>query len=161
MREIMGKLAAEVKTLEHELRIELPKEIKVALAHGDLKENAEYHAALERQSFVQARIMQLRTRLTELSSLDLSNLPVDRAGLGSRLTVLDLDTDVEIQYELVLPEIADISKGLLSIQSPIGQGLMGKQVDDETTVTIPKGTKHFEILALKTIHQLSAERDAE
>ena len=161
MREILKKLSSEVKTLEHELRVELPREIKVALAHGDLKENAEYHAALERQSFVQARIMQLRTRLTELSSLDLSNLPIDRAGLGSRMTVLDLDTEQEIQYELVLPEIADISKGLLSIQSPIGQGLMGTQVDDEVNVRIPKGTKNFEVLALKTDHQISAERDAE
>ena len=119
MREIRDKLESELKSLEHELRVELPKEIKTALAMGDLRENAEYHAALERQGFVKARIGQLRQRLGELGTIDLSRVPTDRAGLGSRLKVLDLDSDEELELRLVFPELADSSRGMISIASPV------------------------------------------
>lgn len=152
MREILDKLSAEIRELEHELRIELPKEIKTALAHGDLRENSEYHAALERQRFLQARIQQLRERVGELSSLDMDQLPRDRAALGSTVTVLDLDTDEEFVYRLVLPEMADLAAGLLSVQSPIGRGFVGKKAEDEVTIRIPTGVKRFELLELKTVH---------
>ena len=141
-----------MRQLERELRVELPQEIKKALAMGDLRENAEYHAALERQSFVKARIGQLRGRLTELGMINLAQVPKDRAGLGSSLTVLDLDQDVEITWELVVPEVADLERGLISIASPIGRGLVGKREGDEVVIDIPSGRRRFEVLELRTMH---------
>lgn len=152
MKEARQKLEDELRQLERELRVELPQEIKKALAMGDLRENAEYHAALERQSFVKARIGQLRTRLTELGMINMANVPKDRAGLGSSLTVLDLDQDLEITWELVVPEIADLEHGLISIASPIGRGLVGKCPGDEVTIDIPSGRRRFEVLGLRTVH---------
>jgi transcription elongation factor GreA len=119
---------------------------------GDLRENAEYHAALERQSYVKARIGQLRGRLTELGMINLAQVPKDRAGLGSSLTVLDLDQDLEITWELVVPEVADLERGLISIASPIGRGLVGKREGDEVTIDIPSGRRRFEVLELRTVH---------
>ena len=152
MKEARQKLEEELRQLERELRVELPQEIKKALAMGDLRENAEYHAALERQSFVKARIGQLRLRLTELGMINMAQVPRDRAGLGSSLTVLDLDQDVEITWELVVPEVADLQRGLISIASPIGQGLVGKREGDEVVVDIPSGRRRFEVLELRTLH---------
>ena len=152
MKEARQRLEAELHQLERELRVELPQEIKKALAMGDLRENAEYHAALERQSFVKARIGQLRVRLTELGMINLAQVPKDRAGLGSSLTVLDLDQDVEITWELVVPEVADLERGLISIASPIGRGLVGKREGDEVVIDIPSGRRRFEVLELRTMH---------
>jgi len=152
LKEARQKLQEELRLLERELRVELPQEIKKALAMGDLRENAEYHAALERQSFVKARMGQLRTRLTELGMINMANVPKDRAGLGSSLTVLDLDQDVEITWELVVPEVADLDRGLISIASPIGRGLVGKCPGDEVTIDIPSGRRRFEVLELRTMH---------
>jgi len=152
LKEARQKLEEELRQLERELRVELPQEIKKALAMGDLRENAEYHAALERQSFVKARIGQLRLRLTELGMINMAQVPRDRAGLGSSLTVLDLDQDVEITWELVVPEVADLQRGLISIASPIGQGLVGKREGDEVVVDIPSGRRRFEVLELRTLH---------
>jgi len=152
MEAVRNRLIEELKDLERELRIELPKEIKAALAMGDLRENAEYHAALERQGFVRARIGQLKTRLGELGTMNLDNVPRDRVSLGTRLTLLDLDLDEEISYELVFPELADLAKGLVSIASPIGKGLVGKQEGDIVTIKIPSGQKRFEVLEFTTVH---------
>lgn len=152
MREIKDMLSSELKALEYEFRVELPREIKTAVAMGDLRENAEYKAALERQAYVRARIGQLRERLSTLESINLSAIPKDKAGLGSRLTLLDLDTDEELSYELVFPELADVDKGMLSVASPIGRSLAGASEGDEITVTIPTGTRRFEVLALQTMH---------
>jgi transcription elongation factor GreA len=152
LKEARQRLEDELRQLERELRIELPQEIKKALAMGDLRENAEYHAALERQSYVKARIGQLRGRLTELGMVNLSQIPRDRAGLGSSLTVHDLDQDVEITWELVVPEVADLERGLISIASPIGRGLVGKREGDEVTIDIPSGRRRFEVLELRTVH---------
>ena len=152
MREILDKLKKELSALEHEFRVELPKEIKTAVAMGDLRENAEYHAALERQAFVRARIGQLRERLGALNSLNLDQVPRDRAGIGSRIELLDLDTDEEITFELVFPEVADLERGLLSIASPIGKALVGLKVGEEVRVEIPSGARNFEVLGLKTLH---------
>ena len=156
MQEIRDKLEAELQRLQHELRIELPKEIKTALAMGDLRENAEYHAVLERQGFVRARIGQLRERLGELGMIDLSRIPRDRAGIGSRLTVRDLESDERQQLHLVLPEVVDLAQGMISIASPIGRGLTGARQGDEITIEIPSGTRRFEILELWTIHDVEA-----
>jgi transcription elongation factor GreA len=153
VKEAQKKLEEELRTLERELRVELPQEIKKALAMGDLRENAEYHAALERQSYVKARIGQLRARLTDLGMVNLSQVPRDRAGLGSSLTLLDLDADREITWELVVPEVADLERGLISIASPIGRGLVGKQPGDEVVIEIPAGRRRFEVLELRTMHE--------
>jgi len=152
MREIKERLTAELRALEHEFRVELPKEIKAAVAMGDLRENAEYKAALERQSYVKARIGQLRERLGTLSSINMSMLPHDRAGLGSRVKLLDLDSDQEITYQLVFAEASDLQKGLISIASPIGKGLVGLQEGDEVKIRTPSGQRHFEVLGLVTAH---------
>ena len=152
VREILDILKSELDELEHEFRVELPKEIKAAVAMGDLRENAEYHAALERQAYVRARIGQLRERLGALSALDMSQIPKDRAGMGSQLELLDLDTDEEIVYKLVFPEIADLEKGMLSIASPIGKALVGLKEGDDVTIEIPSGARNFEVLSLKTMH---------
>jgi transcription elongation factor GreA len=152
MQKIKELLSAELKALEREFRVELPKEIKTAVAMGDLRENAEYHAALERQAYVKARIGQLRERLGALNTLNLDRLPHDRAGLGSKVTLLDLDNDTELKYELVFPEVADLEQGLISIASPIGKSLLNRQEGDEVTIRTPNGEKRFELLALVTIH---------
>ena len=152
MKEIRDKLEQELKALERELTVDLPREIKVAVAMGDLRENAEYHAALERQRFVRARIGQLRTRLSELGTMNLDKIPKDRSGLGSRLTLIDLETDAEIVYELVIPEMADLEKGLVSIASPIGRGLISRKDGEVVKIEVPSGTKRFEIVEIRTIH---------
>jgi transcription elongation factor GreA len=152
MKEIRAKLETELKGLERELTVDLPREIKTAVAMGDLRENAEYHAALERQRFVKARIGQLRTRLSELGMMNMDKIPKDRIGLGSAVVLLDLETDLEVTYELVIPEMADLEKGLVSTSSPIGRGLLGKKDGDQVAIEVPSGKKRFEILELRTIH---------
>jgi len=152
MEDLKKKLEVEIAALEIELRIDLPREISKARAHGDLSENAEYHAAKERQGIVNARLGQLRARLRELSMIDVSRLPRDRVGLGSSVTVLDLTKDEELVYKLVTSEEADVAKGRISTTSPIGKALLGKQVGDAVKVQIPGGERELEILQLVTIH---------
>lgn len=152
MREIVAKLEEELHSLERELRIELPREISKALEMGDLRENAEYHAALERQAFVKARVGQLRTRLGELGQVKLDQISKDRVGLGSTVVLLDTDSDEEVTYELVIPEAADLKLGLVSTASPIGRGLMGRKPGDEVSIAIPSGKRNLEILELSTMH---------
>ena len=152
MQDLKKKLEDEIAALDLELRIELPREIARARAHGDLSENAEYHAAKERQGVVNARLGQLRARLRELSMIDVSRLPRDRAGLGSSVTVLDLTKDEEIIYKLVTSEEADVAAGRISTTLPIGRALLGKQVGDTVKVQIPGGLREMEITQLVTIH---------
>jgi transcription elongation factor GreA len=149
---IKQKLKDEIAALEHELHDELPKEIKVARAHGDLSENAEYKYAKERQSFVSTRLAQLHKRMADLSMLNLNNLPKDRAAYGSRIVVLDVAKGSEIEYKLVTVEEADAPKGLISTSSPIGRALLGKKVGDEVHVTTPAGVKDYEVVRLATIY---------
>src|SRR5580704_8556295 len=126
MEELKKKLQEEITALEMELRVELPREILRARAHGDLSENAEYHAAKERQSWVSARLAQVSGRLREISMIDMSTIPRDRVGLGSTVIVVDVAKDERIQYKLVTSEDVDVSKGMISTSSPIGRGLLGK-----------------------------------
>jgi transcription elongation factor GreA len=149
---IKKKLKDEIATLEHELHDELPKEIKVARAHGDLSENAEYKYAKERQGYVAARLAQLHQRMADLSMLNLNNLPKDRAAYGSRLVVLDIAKETKIEYKLVTVEEADAAKGLISTTSPIGRALLGKKVGDEVKVTTPAGLREYEVVELVTIY---------
>ena len=150
---IKKKLEEEIKQLERELHHELPKEIRTARAHGDLSENAEYHMAKQRQSYVDARLAQLKQRMAELSMVNLDNLPKDKAAFGSRVVVYDGDKDERIEYKLVTSEESDVTKGLISTTSPIGRSLMGKRVGDTATVVTPNGKRELEILKLTTIHE--------
>jgi transcription elongation factor GreA len=152
MEEIKKKLQDEIAVLEHELRHELPKEILRARAHGDLSENAEYHAAKDRQGYVNARLGQLRMRLSEMSMVDMSKMPLDKVGLGSTVVVLDLQKEQEITYTLVTSEEADAPAGRISTSSPIGRGLLGKSLGDVVSVNIPGGVREMEIVKLATIH---------
>ncbi|PYS62311.1 MAG: transcription elongation factor GreA [Acidobacteria bacterium] len=129
--DVKQKLQAELGELESELRIHLPKEIKRALEFGDLRENSEYQTALQRQTMVKARIRELRQRLSEISSIDLSRIPRDRAAYGSTLVLYDAEREEEVTYRLVTPEESDPAAGLISTVSPIGRGLMGKEAGDE------------------------------
>jgi len=155
MVELIKKLEIEIAALDTELRVELPREILRAREYGDLSENAEYHAAKERQAWVNARLAQLNSRLREISMIDMSLIPHDRVGLGSQVIVLDTTKDERITYKLVTSEDVDVSKGLISTASPIGRGLLGKKVGDEIKVQIPGGLREMEIVELLTIHQLA------
>jgi transcription elongation factor GreA len=157
MEELKKKIQDEIAALEHELRTELPKQILTARAHGDLSENAEYHAAKERQGLVNARLGALQARLREFSMIDMSKIPRDKVGLGSRVVVLDLNKDEELSYSLVTSEDADVSQGKISTSSPIGKGLLGKRVGDTVRIQIPDGTRELEILQLTTIHDEAAK----
>src|SRR5580765_1594167 len=148
---IKKKLEEEIRTLEHELTHELPKEIKKAVAMGDLSENAEYHMAKQRQEFVNARLGQLKRRMAELSLVNLANIPHDKAGFGSTVVVYDTSKDEEIEYKLVTSEESDVTKGLISTTSPIGRGLVGKRVGDLAVIHTPNGKRELEILKLTTI----------
>jgi transcription elongation factor GreA len=154
MEDLKKKLQEEINALEYELRNELPKEILKARAHGDLKENAEFHAAKERQRYVDARLSQLKKRLMDFSMIDLTKIPRDKVGLGSTVVVLDQTKDEEVTYKLVTSEESDAPKGLISTNSPIGRGLLGKQEGDEVAIPIPGGLKKLEILKLRTIHDV-------
>jgi transcription elongation factor GreA len=154
MEAVKKKLQAELDDLEEELHFKLPKEIQKAREFGDLRENAEYKAAMERQSIVQARIAQIRQRLSEVQSIDLSKIPTDRVAYGSRVVLYDLDSEEKITYRLVTSEESDPENGLISTVSPIGQALMGREEGDEIKVKTPKGFRNFEIYKLTTIHDL-------
>ena len=153
LAKIKQRLQGEIDQLEHELNIDLPKEIAKARAHGDLSENAEYKYAKERQGYVNARIGHLKKRMGDLGMLNLSNIPRDRSGYGSRILVLDIHKEVKIEYKLVTTEEADVEKGLISTTSPIGKALLNRKVGDEVQVATPAGKKEFEIVRLVTIHE--------
>jgi transcription elongation factor GreA len=150
--DIKIKLQSELDELESELRVHLPKEIKRALEFGDLRENSEYRAALDRQNVVKARIVELRQRISEISSIDLSKISQDKAGYGSTLILFDGERDEEVTYRLVTPEESDPQQGLISTTSPVGKSLMGKEEGDEVVVRTPAGARNFEIRRLTTIH---------
>jgi transcription elongation factor GreA len=153
LAKIKKKLQTEIDTLEHELNVELPKEISIARAHGDLSENAEYKFAKERQGYVNAKIHHLKKRMGDLGMLNLTNIPKDRSGYGSRVVVVDVQRSVEVEYKLVSTEEADFEKGLISTTSPIGRALLNRKVGDEVQVATPAGQKEFEVVRLVTIHE--------
>jgi transcription elongation factor GreA len=153
LAKIKQKLEAEIRTIESELVNDLPKEIAKARAHGDLSENSEYKYAKERQAYLNARIGQLKKRMGDLSMLNVSNLPKDRAGYGSHVWLLDMQKDVKVEYQLVTTEESDAAKGMISTTSPIGRAILGRKVGDEIKVQTPAGIKEFEVVKLKTIYE--------
>lgn len=153
MEAVKKKLQEELDALEEELHFKLPKEIQKAREFGDLRENAEYKAAMERQSIVQARIAQIRQRMSEVQSIDLSKIPTDSVAYGSKVVLYDLDSEEKVTYRLVTSEESDPENGLISTVSPIGQALMGRAEGDEIKVKTPKGFRNFEIYRLTTIHE--------
>ena len=155
---IKKKLEQEIQVLEHELNHELPKELKKAVAMGDLSENAEYHMAKQRQEFVRARLGQLKKRMAELSLVNMSNIPKDKAAIGSTIVVFDSFKGEEIEYKLVTSEESDVTKGLISTTSPIGRALLGRKVGDVSEVVTPNGKRELEILKLTTIHDEARDK---
>lgn len=151
LREVRRKLEEEVQRIDHELRVTLPKEIQTALGQGDLSENAEYESAKNRQSTLQARFAQIQKRLADLSRIDVAGVPKDRAGLGSEVTVENLESGEEIRYTLVIPELADGNKSFVSMASPVGKALMNRRVGDTVTITIPRGTLEYEVRRIVTM----------
>jgi transcription elongation factor GreA len=155
------KLGQEIEKLNHELNYALPEALKKALALGDLRENGDYHAALERQGFVQARLSHLRSRLAKLNSIDPAKIPVDGVGLGSKVVVRDLGTRETVSYELVVPDSMNFDDPTqISVASPLGRAMVEKKVGDTVTVQLPGGTRKLKILELVTIHQQAAAEDA-
>jgi transcription elongation factor GreA len=150
------KLGEEVERLQHELNVTLPNEIRKAVELGDLRENSEYKAALERQQFVQARLGQLRQRLSKLSQIDVAQIPQDKVGLGSRVVVEDQQTKTTETFNLVFGDSVELEDGHVSMSSPIGRALVGKGVGDLTVLRLPAATRRLKIIDLLTIHQQPA-----
>jgi len=148
---ILKRFQEEIATLERELKVDLPKEIQRARELGDLRENAEYKAAKERQEIINARIAMLKKRVGEISLINLDRIPHDRAGFGSTVHLLDEGGDTVV-YQLVMPEEADVEKGMISTSSPIGRAILNKEAGDEIKVTTPNGKRRFELVKLTTIH---------
>jgi transcription elongation factor GreA len=149
---IKKKLQEELTTLEYELAHDIPRELKKAVALGDLSENAEYHMAKQRQEYLKARIRQLGKRLADLSLINMNNIPKDKVGLGSTVKVYDSTKDEEVEYKLVTSEESDVAAGKISTTSPIGRALLNKKVGDSAVVDTPNGKREMEVLRLTTIH---------
>ncbi len=154
MKDIRKRLQDELNSIERELRVDLPREILRAREHGDLSENAEYKAAKERQSYLEGKKANLQARLAALSLINLEKIPHDRVAYGSRVVLYDLEGDREIEYTLVSPEESDLSKGRISISSPIGRSLLGQEEGAEIQIVTPSGCKDYEIRNLTTVHDL-------
>jgi len=160
LQEAMRKLQGEVEALNHELTVSIPAALKKAIQNGDLRENGDYHAALERQHFVQVRLSQLRGRLAKLSQIDLTKVPQGRVGLGSRVKVKDRGTGAVEELELVIPEAMDFDLGHISVSSPLGRGLVDRGVGDVAVIQLPSGVRELEILHLRTLHEQLTDAEA-
>ena len=152
-KHVLSKLEAEHKALKQALLVDIPKEIAAAASQGDLAENAEYEQALAKRDMFQGKLVALEKRITEIASLNVTRLPVDKIAYGSKVKLLDLDSDKEVTYRLVLPEELADDPALLSISSPIGSALVGLGEGEEVRIKIPAGTKRFEVLDIQTVHQ--------
>jgi transcription elongation factor GreA len=152
LEELKTKLAREAEALQFELNVTLPSEIRKAVEHGDLRENSEYKAALERQQFVQARLGQLRQRLSKLSQIDVTQIPADKVGLGSQVVVQDEKTGERESFSLVFGDSVEFEEGHVSMSSPIGKTLVGRSVGETVVLKLPAMTRRLKIIQLKTIH---------
>ena len=154
LEELQRKLGDETEALLHELNVTLPKEIEKAVAQGDLRENSEYTAALERQGFVRARLDYLVRRMSQLGEIDVEHVPDDRVGFGSQVRVRDIEADEIEDFVLTLADNIDFTTNEISMESPIGLALLGKKVGDTTSIVLPAGSRELEVVALKTLHEL-------
>jgi transcription elongation factor GreA len=154
LEELKAKLDDEIERLSHELQVTLPKAIQKAVEHGDLRENSEYKSALERQQFVQARLNHLTKRRGELSKIDLDEIPADRVGFGTRVTVTDLKSGDEETYTLVFGDYIDVETGQISLASPLGQTLLGRTAGEEVSLQLPRGIRKLRIESLTTLHEM-------
>ena len=154
-KHVLAKLETDLRNLKQALLIDIPKEIANAASQGDLSENAEYEQALAKRDMYQSKVVSMEKRIAEVATLDITRLPKDRVAYGSKVTLLDLDTDTQVTYHLVLPEELGVSKDQLSINSPIGLALVGMEEGSEVRVRIPAGTKRYEVVTLLTIHHLA------
>jgi transcription elongation factor GreA len=160
--QIKKRLREELNTLERELAHDIPRELKKAVAMGDLSENAEYHMAKQRQEYLKARLRQLGKRLADLSLINMNNIPKDKVGLGSTVTIYDGTKNEKMEYQLVTSEESDVAAGKISTTSPIGRALLNKKVGDTAMVVTPGGSREMEILKLSTMHDLAeAKLEAE
>lgn len=157
--EIREKIEGEIVDLTHELNVLLPERIQKAVELGDLRENAEYKSALERQQFIQARIGHLATRMSELSKIDVTAMPHDRVGFGSRVEIHDLAMDEVVTFTIVAGDFMDLDGGQVSMASPIGRGLLGARKDQEVTIQLPVGERRFKILDLVTLPEQLGMQD--
>ena len=155
IEELKAKLGSEVEKLQYELNVTLPNEIRKAVELGDLRENSEYKAALERQQFVQARLGQLRQRLSKLSSIDPTQIPADRVGLGSKVVVEDQKSRAVETYFLVFGDAVEFEEGHVTMASPIGKSLLGKAIGEVAFLKLPAGVRQLKVMDLKTIHDLA------
>lgn len=156
-QELIAKMAREVEKLSYELNVTLPQEIRKAVELGDLKENSEYKAALERQQFVQARLGQLTQRVTKLANIDIAQIAADKVGLGSKVVVEDEATKVRESYELVFGDAGELQEGHVTMASPIGRALQGKGVGEQAILKLPTKVRRLLVVELQTIHDRAAD----
>ena len=157
---ILDKLDEDLKESQRELQVDIPKAILTAREHGDLSENAEFKAAKERQMFLESRISLLQKRISDVMAINVNQIPKDRSGLGSSLKLKDLDSGELAEYHLVFPEEVNPDEGKISTASPVGRSLVGKQVGDELTISLPDSKTEYEVLKVITIHDDSEEGDS-
>jgi len=157
IEQLKVKLGEEAQRLQHELSVTLPQEIRRAVELGDLRENSEYKAALERQQFVRARLSQLRERLSKLSSIDVTQIATDAVGLGSKVVTKDEKTGLSETYDMVFGDALEFEEGQVTMSSPIGRALLGKKVGEEVILKLPSMVRRLRITELKTIHQLKED----
>ena len=151
--EIRAKIETEITNLSRELNVELPQRIKIAMEHGDLRENSEFKAAKERQAFVEARLNHLTTRMTDLSKIDVSQMPYDRVGFGSTVTIHDVDLGEDFTFTITAGDFIDLDAGQVSLASPIGRGLLGAKEGEELTIELPAGERRYKVVELSTLPQ--------
>ena len=153
LEEIQTKSEKEISKLMHELNVDLPVRIRIAREHGDLKENAEFKAAKERQAFVEVRLGHLTTRMTELSKIDLTHLAYDRVGFGSRVKIHDMELEEDFIFTITAGDFIDLDAGQVSLESPIGRGLLGVKEGEDVTIQLPAGQRLYKVLAVSTLPQ--------
>jgi transcription elongation factor GreA len=151
--EIRSRIESEIANLLQELNQDLPQRIKIAMEHGDLRENAEFKAAKERQGFVEARLNHLTTRMTELSRIDITQMAYDRVGFGSQVTITDIEMREDFTFTITAGDFIDLDAGQVSLASPIGRGLLGAKPGEEVTVNLPAGARRYKIVSLTTLPQ--------
>ena len=151
--EIRAKIEQEIESLTEELQRDLPVRIKTAREHGDLRENAEFKAAKERQAFVEARLNHLTSRMSELSRIDVTQMAYDKVGFGSQVTIIDIELEENFTFTITAGDFIDLDAGQVSLASPIGRGLLGAKPGQEVTIALPRGERRYKVVTLKTLPQ--------